>query len=186
MTHNSFYIETQLFRGNAPRGVLRHRIDLEPLDETGQLFDDPLLMFLEAVRDAGATLPYADWNELATLASPLAKQNVYAHVDFPKGADIIRIERQQTALLEYEAGFSDTLSLGVGRSIVDIEINQSDDGMTHDVTLSIQNGSLATHHVSVSVPENGHHAVLTVTENPHGDANIRHSEPLTTDAPEEV
>lgn len=182
---NVFFIETRLYRGNAPQNVLRHRIHLETGDD-GTPLDDPLLMFLEAMRDAGATVPYADWNEVEALERALEKQGVYPCQDFPSDAEVIRIERQQTALLEYEAGFDDTLSVGVGRNIINIEISQSEDGTVHDVALTVEDRNLTTHRVSISVPADAKHAVLTVTKHPNHDAAVVYTTPLTTDIHEEV
>lgn len=185
MPNGVYPIEILLYRGNQPRSVLRYHIHLEPLDETGQSFDEPLMMFLEAVRDAGATLPYASWGEVPALDAALKKQGVYPCEAFPSDADVIRIERQQTALLEYEAGFDDTLSIGVGRNVVDVEISQSDDGVTHEVKLCIQNANLTTHTVTVHVPSGATHATLTVVEDPYGDASTVYDQTLTS-TPEEV
>lgn len=182
---NVHFIETHLYRGNEPRGVLRHHIILET-DDDGTTLDDPLLMFLEAVRDAGATRTYADWNELHTLDAALEKQGVYPCETFPNGADVIHIERQQTALLEYEAGFDDTLSIGVGRNIINVEISQSDDGKVHDVALTVEDRNLTTHRISISVPSDAKHAVLTVTKHPNHNGAVVYTTPLTQDAPEEV
>lgn len=186
MSHgNVHFIETHLYRGNEPRGVLRHHILLET-DDHGTPLDDPLLMFLEAVRDAGASRAYADWGDLHTLDAALEKQSVYPCETFPSGVDVIHIERQQTALLEYEAGFDDTLSIGVGRNIINVEISQSDDGKVHDVALTVEDRNLTTHRIRVHVPEGSAHAVLTVTKHPNHDGAVVYTTPLTQDAPEEV